>query len=53
MTRKERLAIWLAWHLPRSVALWAYVRVATEGGVDYPADQKVTEPMERWRKATP
>ena len=46
----ERLAIWLAWRLPRRLAYWAYVRVAPEGADDYPADQSVVEPMQRWAR---
>ena len=54
MSRKERIITWIAWHLPRSVAYWAYVRVATAGdepGVPYglnPVDQRVDEPLKRW-----
>lgn len=45
----EKVVTWIAWRLPRSVAYWAYVRVATEGANEYPGDQKVYEPMQRWR----
>lgn len=49
MQRKiERLAIAIAWRLPRKVAFWAFVRVATEGCEDNPADQSVGEIMDRW-----
>lgn len=54
---KERLAIWLAWKLPRSIAYWAYIRVATykttEAPMSYrnPTSQTIDEPMERWRAA--
>ena len=58
MTRKDRIAIWIAWHLPRSIAYHAYARVAVAGdkpGQPYPgnpSDQMVTEPMKRWEAAT-
>lgn len=52
---RERIATWIAWRLPRDVAYWAYIRVATSGhkpGTSYsgnPGEQAVVEPMERWR----
>lgn len=51
MSRKERFVIWLAHKLPRSVAYWAYIRVAVEGNNEYPGDQKVMEPAQRWTAA--
>jgi hypothetical protein len=54
MTRKERIVIWVAWHLPRSIAYWAYIRVATAGdkpGTPYPGnptEQSVIDPINRW-----
>jgi len=44
----DRIAHWIARHLPRNVAYWAYIRVAVWGNPDYPGDQKVFEPMKRW-----
>ena len=45
---KEKLAIAIAWALPRRIAYWAFIRVATEGSNEYPAEQKVDEIMKRW-----
>ena len=56
MTRKERFIIWLAFKLPRSIAYWAYIRVATAGdeeGMPYrwnPTAQNVMEPINRWAR---
>ena len=25
--RKEKIVMWVAWHLPRTLAMWAYYRV--------------------------
>ena len=32
----ERIAIWISWKLPRVIAYWAFIRVATEGQIDDP-----------------
>jgi len=50
MTWKNRLAIWVAWHLPSCVAKWAFVRVATGPQTlgNYPADQKVGDVLKVW-----
>jgi hypothetical protein len=44
----EKFWIWLSRKLPRALAYWAYIRVAVEGNTEYPGDQKVFEPMQRW-----
>lgn len=56
MTVKDRIAIWIAWHLPRLVAEHTYARVATAGdkpGEPYPgnpSEQNVCEPLQRWSR---
>jgi hypothetical protein len=44
----ERLIIAVAWLLPRRLAYWAFVRVATNNCEGNPGEQRVLEPMERW-----
>ncbi len=48
MTKYERIAMWVAWRLPRKVAMWAYVRVATADYGGNPTMQTVDEPLDRW-----
>jgi len=50
MTWKDKLAIWIAWHLPRSITMWACVRVATAPGTrdDYPGEQSVIAALKNW-----
>jgi len=38
--------------LPRQVAYWAFIRVATEFCKEYPADQQVSEVQKRWIRNT-
>jgi len=50
---KEKLAIKVAWALPRSVALWAFTRVAahaTQGqwGNEHPDTVSIMTAMGRW-----
>lgn len=49
----ERITIWIAWHLPRRVVLWAMIRVAafaTTGrwGNESPATLTYGEMHDRW-----
>lgn len=53
MTLKDRIAIWIAWHLPRLVAEWTYRRVSETGATYNPFDQPVSEPLDRWRRNDP
>lgn len=46
--KRERAVMSIAWHMPRWIAYWCYVRVAVEGTDANPADQTVVEPMKRW-----
>lgn len=46
---REKIVIWCANHLPRTVAYWATIRVSVEGNNEYPGDQSVNEILERWR----
>lgn len=48
---KERLTVWLAGLLPRSLAYWALIRVATEGCEGNPCEQQCIEPAKRWTSA--
>lgn len=50
---KEKILIWLAWHMPRSLAKWAFVRVATAATVGEYSEQVlpellVTTALQRW-----
>lgn len=49
--RIEKMAAWIAWHLPRRVVMWCYVRVAVAGFDGNPATQTVDEPLKRWEIA--
>jgi hypothetical protein len=51
--RRERAAMWLAWHLPRWLAAWCFVRVAAHGTTGewsgtVPAHLDVIEALRRW-----
>ena len=58
--RKMNLVAWwddkisarLAYALPRQVAYWAFIRVATEFCKANPGDQKVSEAQLRWIRNT-
>jgi len=50
---RERLVIWIAWHLPRKVAYWAAIRVGAHATTGPWSNQLVpelhfTEALERW-----
>ncbi len=50
---KERLAIALAWLLPRRLAYWAFIRVSTHAstgqwGYESPAELPLTKIAARW-----
>lgn len=44
----EKAAIWIAWHLPREIVKWCYIRVAVAGENGNPGEQRVAGPLERW-----
>lgn len=44
----EKIVMWIANHLPRSVAYWSVIRVAVERNNEYPGEQSVNEILERW-----
>jgi hypothetical protein len=51
--QRERLVMWVAWHLPRHLAYWAFVRVAAaattgEWSGSVPDQVSVMEAMRRW-----
>jgi hypothetical protein len=51
--RRERAAMWVAWHLPHWLAYWAFVRVAAhattgEWSGTVPDKLDVMEAMRRW-----
>ena len=48
---KEKMAIAVAWALPRRIAYWAFIRVTTEGCEGNPSDQAVTDIQKRWSAA--
>lgn len=50
---KERIAIWIAWRLPRSVVLWAMIRVAAHAttgrwGGEHPGNLTYKDMHDRW-----
>jgi len=52
----ERLTRWVAWHLPKSLIMWCYVRVgahATSGpyGNTAVSELGMTEALKRWEGA--
>lgn len=48
---KERLAIALAWALPKRLAYWALVRVSTNGEMGNPGETRALDAAKRWRAA--
>jgi len=49
MTMKERILIWIAWHIPKELAKWVFVRVAVSntGDLEVPGIT-ITEALDRW-----
>lgn len=50
---RERALMWIAWHLPRKLAYWAFVRVAAHGTTgewsgSVPDQLNIMEAMRRW-----
>jgi len=39
----ERLYIWIAWHLPRDLVRWCFIRVSTEASTGYGSSQCMSE----------
>lgn len=46
--KPEQLRMWIAWHLPKAIAKWAFIRVAVHDINEYPGDQTVSQAMARW-----
>ena len=49
----ERLMLWIAWHLPRRLAYWTFIRVAARGTTGEYGSTDVTtltviDAMQRW-----
>jgi len=49
----QRATIWIAWHLPKSLVMWCWYRVAahaTQGqwGHESPCDVKMMDAIQRW-----
>lgn len=52
---RDNLAMWVAWHLPRRVVMWAYVRVGAEVSVTTFREKDVSamgmmETLDAWGK---
>lgn len=50
---KERLAIWIAWRLPKRIVLWAMIRVAAHAttgrwGNEHPGNVDYRKMHDRW-----
>jgi hypothetical protein len=48
---KEKLAIAVAWALPRRIAYWAFIRVTTHGERGNPGETKAIDAAKRWSAA--
>ena len=46
----EKFVIWVSWHLPRSVAYWAFIRVATEDQINDPPRRTCMQAADSWHK---
>jgi hypothetical protein len=44
---RENALLWLVWRLPRPVAYWAFIRVATDGCNGNPAEQTCGDALKR------
>lgn len=51
--RRERLAIWLSWHLPAWVVYWCFVRVAVANEDGNPGDRTCGDAGKAWLDANP
>ena len=50
---RERAVMWIAWHVPRWLAYWCFIRVAAHAttgkwGTTVPHDLDVMESLRRW-----
>lgn len=50
---REKLAVWLAWHMPRPLVYWCAIRLMSWATVDKygdtdPNELKVMTALERW-----
>jgi len=53
---REKIAIWIAWHLPKSIAKWAAIRIgahATAGAYESTETPALlfVDAMKRWESA--
>jgi len=46
--RRDRLVIWLAWKLPRRLAYWVFIRVATYDYQFDPGGRTVSHALDCW-----
>lgn len=44
----EKTTIWLVWHLPRSLVMWAFIRVAVHGNNGHPDDRSISDTLKAW-----
>lgn len=56
MRQGERLVMWVAWHLPKSLVMWCYVRVGAYATMGQYGDTEVSEltmmdALKRWKSA--
>jgi hypothetical protein len=52
-TLRERVIVWIAWHLPRSIAYWSTIRVGVNATTGPHSAQNVpelhfTDALKRW-----
>lgn len=50
---KERVYIWIAWHLPKDLVMWCWYRVAAHAttgkfGHVHPGDVKMMDAIDTW-----
>lgn len=51
--KREKLLMWIAWKIPKSIAYWVFVRCATQTKEPYPAERtclQVMKDIEDWQK---
>ena len=48
MSMSERFVIWLAWLVPRWLAYWVFIRIATADYDGAPSERTVLDAAESW-----
>jgi hypothetical protein len=48
---REAVVLWIAYHLPKTLAYWTFIRVATAHATTGPDRMTVLDAMEKWNNA--